>query len=206
MGYYLTPEQLAYGKQHEQILTNRSGYPMTKSKISLINLIKHSGWGNNNWANSWNGLVGAYYSWNNSTQTPTYMFYTFKHFVITRIRWRWTRSGTGWGSYPVSHVLYNKNVGKTIYRANQGLNTTYDIRISDNDLLALDLSDANTYLRCNMQAKGSNGVQGALEIRGFQTPYPNLAGIKLKENNIYPLQVIGYKDNDGIVHSAGRLL
>lgn len=208
MVWKLTPQQLAYGKQHELILSNYPGLPMANSKIPLLDLgIKFAGSNySTNFAQTRNGLYGPICSWKNSEYTPIYQFYTYKRFVVTRFRWNWNQSGTGWGSRTHRIKLYNAGKETLLYN-NVVVTGTYDYTIPDNYLLDLDLSASNTWSQIEMQAKTSGSIWGVLEVRGFQTPYPNMAAIKKNDGSMmWPLQTIGYKDSEGVVHSVGRLL
>lgn len=210
-GRYLTKEELAWGRKNEIILSNYSGQPMARSKIAVSNGnptpigIYQANYGTSNWGQTWRGYIGAYVGHMAREMFVNYRLRTLRYFIPTRIRWTYVKtSGKGWGSRP--HTLQIVNNGQVTATLLDAYVATGEIALSDAQILAWDLTgDSGLNLQFRMKTSGTQA--GITEIRGFQTPYPNLAALKDNEGNVnWPLQTIGYKDHNGNVYTAGRLL
>ena len=218
MAWYLTRQQLDYGKQHQVILTGVVGQPMASSKIAVSGGnpspigIKMEGGSNIglNFNQSWSGLYGQFTGeigrWG---QCNMYVrFFTLKRFVVTRLRWYWTRDGNGWNNQ--SHAVYSfvNGVNTTVWNNVVSAGQIYDYTFPDSYILSWNLLSSNDGPGINMIARNNSGnFRGILEARGFQTPYPNIARFKDENGQLSTFcQTAAYKDNDGIIHTAGRLL
>jgi hypothetical protein len=210
-GRYLTKEELAWGRKNEIILSNYSGQPMAKSKIAVSGGnptpigIYHYNQSTDNWAQTWREYIGAYVGHMAREMYVNYNLRTLRYFIPTRIRWLYVQTGgKGWGSRP--HTLQIVNNGQVTATLLNAFIAQGEVALSDAQILAWDLTgDSGLNLQFRMKTSGTQA--GITEIRGFQTPYPNLAALKDNEGNVnWPLQTIGYKDHNGNVYTAGRLL
>lgn len=217
MAWYLTRQQLNYGKQHVVRLTGYAGQPMANSKISVSGGgnptsigIQAMSYATTNFNQQWSGLYGAFMGdyGSHTTVTAYYRFWTLKHFIPTRMRWYWTRNGNGWAT--LGHAVFSFNNGAitTLWHAGVSAGQVYDYSFPDNVILGWNLLSSNDGPGINMEARNNNGnFRGILEVWGFQTPYPNLAQFKNDEGQLGALcQTIAYKDSNGVVHTAGRLV
>lgn len=218
MAWYLTQQQLNYGKQHEVILTGIVGQPMASSKIAVsggnpspigIRMTDGSTIGLN-FNQSWSGLYGQFTGevgrWG---QCNMYVrFFTLKHFVVTRLRWYWTRDHVGWNNQHHAVYSFKNGVDTVVWYNTVGAGNIYDYTFPDSYILSWNLLSPNDGPGINMVARNDGGnFRGILEARGFQTPYPNIAQFKNENGQLSTFcQTAAYKDNDGIIHTAGRLL
>lgn len=216
MVWKLTQQQINYGRQHEVILTGYSTQPMSKSKIPVgasMGITSSGNHASTNLNSAWSGFYGAFSGeLGSNTEYQRYLQFRgafLQRFIPTRFRWYWTRDGKGWASRWHSIGWWNASgAGTNLWAAAVSTNNVYDYQVPDSVLLQLDISSPLCGFYFNMEARNNKGnFRGIGEIRGFQTPWPNMAALKDRNGKQYwPLQTIGYKDNKGIVHTAGRLL
>lgn len=212
MVWKLTQQQINYGRQHLKILTTNVNCTtgMNKSKISIPSGfgITGSGTYSTNWGGSMAGLYGCYQGHVGRDTSRDYCFRCLKYFVPVQVIVRPDQySGKGWGSYPVYVRCYNAGAETWFLNSAMTSKINYTANIPDSYLLNWDLSASNSFLYVWYRIKTSGAAQSIMQIKGFQVPYPNMAAFKDGIGNTnWPLQTIGYKDDAGVVKTAGRLL
>lgn len=214
MVWKLTAQQLAYGKQHMTYLSNNAACPMKNSKIAVsggnptpIGIVIEE-LGTDNWSGAWNGYYGAYQGHRAKDLHFAYRIQTLKRFVPVEFQWCAQQySGKGWGTRPARIYLCNQGAQILVWDGGIVSLGRYGYTIPDDYLLNWDLSSPDSWVYFWWNIKTSGAAQHIVQIRGFQTPYPNMAAFKDSVGNInWPLQTIGYKDDAGVVKTAGRLL
>lgn len=213
MVWKLTPELLAYGRQHIKILTSNANCPngLALSKIPVSGSsnptpygIKYARNGTGDFGTYSNSLYGVYKRVT-TRNIQEYEFRIFKHFIPTQVKWRWAQADKGWTVHTDYVQIYNAGV-QIVNNTRNAVTGTKQYDITDATLLSLDLSHNDTYLRLYLDGQTTGWVDFNLQISGFQLPYPNLAAIKNHEGEIiWPLQLAAMKINNTI-QTAGQLV